>query len=696
MVARKPGTGAQGTVRPGKAEPLLVSFDIFDTLITRRVATPRGIFSVMRHRLSAAALELSSALRDNFVAQRVAAECDARRVATKHGREEITLAEIYEQLALRHRLAPDQTEALVKLEIELELHFVAAVPEMLRRFNEYQQRETRLILISDMYLPIEVIEEMLDRADPRIRQYAKIYLSNHVGLSKRSGSLFKHVLGEESVPANRVLHIGDNTRSDFQIPRRLGIATESFQRLTLKPWEQQPTCSIGDIRANVADFHWEIIAGLGRIARLSDVNDRYLLGYSIAGPILVPFVLWIFRQAIKVDNGTLYFIARDGQVLNQLAEILRRRLGRKYPIQRYLYGSRQAFNLPATRTVGPREITWIFKTYHKQTIHKLSSRIGMTSEEFRSYLPDSLGLPSDDSASLSSEQLIGLKKQFQENEPLTEAVLRYAEIQRKLVLEYLSNQGLTDDEAPQLVDIGWAGTIQDALFEMLSSKTADFVGYFFGVVRATAKIGPRNRKVGFMAMPDSEPDKIRTCAILASVLEAFTAADHGSVMGYRRDEDGSVVPIMDDQHEAILDWGLEDFRRGLLQFAYDLPLDLIGDDLDAYGIDFAHWFARLIRQDVPDKEIAECLGTFPFTPEQDGNGMREMAPRLSSREILRFYFDPRVARNALSVWPQGSYVRSEAYLKVLIHPYVLSTISRLTSLVVKAVVFVRWPLRPSK
>jgi len=89
------------------------------------------------------------------------------------------------------------------------------------------------------------------------------------------------------------------------------------------------------------------MAGASRVTRLTwadhkpDAFVRVLAG--VAAPLLTGFVLWLFQRASGSGIKTLYFIAREGEVLFQVAQVLNVRLDLGFDL-RYLYVSRQAIN----------------------------------------------------------------------------------------------------------------------------------------------------------------------------------------------------------------------------------------------------------------------------------------------------------------------------------------------------------------
>ena len=76
----------------------MYSFDIFDTLITRCTAEPKGIFMLMREKIRESR-EYPSFFTENFYELRIGAEELARTHIQKRGKQEVTLNDIYRILA---------------------------------------------------------------------------------------------------------------------------------------------------------------------------------------------------------------------------------------------------------------------------------------------------------------------------------------------------------------------------------------------------------------------------------------------------------------------------------------------------------------------------------------------------------------------------------------------------------------------
>lgn len=116
----------------------VISFDIFDTLLLRRVADPKDVFTLTAQKLG----------MESFPRLRIEAEAEARRRVT--GREkEVDLVQIYSVLG--EWLGID-IRAAMRTEIDTELAVCMANPYMKRLFDALRSMGKELIAVSDMYL----------------------------------------------------------------------------------------------------------------------------------------------------------------------------------------------------------------------------------------------------------------------------------------------------------------------------------------------------------------------------------------------------------------------------------------------------------------------------------------------------------------------------------------------------------------
>lgn len=168
------------------------SFDVFDTLIARRCIDPRVVFSTVAARASL----------PTFHDHRVAAELEV-------GGSEYTIDTIYQQLGRRLGLGRTTLDALKQMELQVERDEVIPIAENMALVRDGD------VLVSDMYLPVDFIRELLDIAG--LKRNVEIVVSSY---GKGHGTVWPRLLAKADIEC----HLGDNAWSDIRSPRRHGIS----------------------------------------------------------------------------------------------------------------------------------------------------------------------------------------------------------------------------------------------------------------------------------------------------------------------------------------------------------------------------------------------------------------------------------------------------------------------------------------
>ena len=110
----------------------LYSFDIFDTLITRRVATPAGIFALMNDIIKNDDnyKDLPLHIKENFFRYRKNSEYYLRRrKLTSEIYADITLEDIYDHIKANFGLTNEQRTSLLNLEIQTEIDNIIPIQQ---------------------------------------------------------------------------------------------------------------------------------------------------------------------------------------------------------------------------------------------------------------------------------------------------------------------------------------------------------------------------------------------------------------------------------------------------------------------------------------------------------------------------------------------------------------------------------------
>jgi FMN phosphatase YigB (HAD superfamily) len=209
----------------------LVSVDLFDTLLLRDHCCERRRFLKMA-RAAGPALEragwrvpVQALYRSRLDAHRLAYR--ALEWGRPHG--DVPLARIHHLQTTVLGLPPEAAEVLKAVELAFEAASLHPNRRLLRRLAALSARGKRVIAISDMYLPRELLCELLDRVAPG-HPIDAVYCSAELNLTKRSARLFGAVLEREGVSADRVLHLGDDRRADLEMARSAGLQSRWLPR----------------------------------------------------------------------------------------------------------------------------------------------------------------------------------------------------------------------------------------------------------------------------------------------------------------------------------------------------------------------------------------------------------------------------------------------------------------------------------
>lgn len=195
------------------------SCDVFDTVLTRKVLYPKDVFHLIQCSISERLPELPPRLAACFWGERIWSEFMARRKAEG---EDITIADIYRVLAHTHGLGDTQRDGLIKLELEIESDVLMPVHGASELLDLLRCRGDGIIFVSDMYLSCDFIRGILERFGLYLPG-DRLYVSGEEGKSKGSGNLFKFVLQELEILPGQLVHFGDNPRTDYFVPKSLGI-----------------------------------------------------------------------------------------------------------------------------------------------------------------------------------------------------------------------------------------------------------------------------------------------------------------------------------------------------------------------------------------------------------------------------------------------------------------------------------------
>ena len=620
----------------------LYSFDVFDTCLVRTFANPADLFYHLGERILCIS-HGNCALDTKYGREEVSELAQARVAAEKsaHGvrtHEDISLADIYEQFAdlPLWGISPDEMR---REEIKIELETARPVVETRTRVEALQAAGKRVVYITDMYLPAEVIQQMLERCGYQVPE-GSLYVSNQLGLTKRSGNLFRHILKEEGINANQLLHCGDGIESDFLGARKAGVVGEVIDSTHLNRFEKA-------VLGVPSDKPWipGRIAGIMRSTRLGfngpdDLKPTAEIASSVIAPLLTGFVSWVIQDARKRGLERLYFVARDGQILHKVGKAL---AIEDSPELHYLYGSRQAWYLPSVFSVDREELEFVLLPGQSSAPRHNLKRLALTPEELSESL-EQYGFAADTWDTQLREDQIEQFWKFVEDPQVSEMIIQKAQEARELALAYFEQEGLLRDDKWAIVDVGWTLRTQGSFRKILASAgQAHTLGYYLGITKArfsSLSYGQGRAYLLEEAEAEMGSELMALFQNKGLVDQVFTMADHGSTKRYIR-RDGKIVPELSEllpypRREAFL----EAVQSRVTAFA------------DEYGRSSLHKYenelrsaARLVAGMLIGKPTRAEASTLAWAPISDDPNELRAAPLARALGPADFY---RIGRDVMN------------------------------------------------
>ena len=311
----------------------VISFDIFDTLVQRRVPQPEDIFDL---------LEAQCGI-DGFAQARMRAEH-----ALYRGGGNPTIADIYAAMREACGWSAERAPELCTAEMALERRLLVPRTGMVEAVSYAKAQGKTVCLISDMYLPSDWLLEML--AACGFPAVDAIFVSCEYRRFKTQG-LFEAARAQ--FPAASYLHVGDNEEADGTAARAYGFeafhVASARELAELSTWREPLGQAVSlPERLLVGELLVLLFCNPFALARSGGrpcLRTGRALGAAIFGPMVAAFFYWVLRQARGRQDVVLWG-ARDGYLFAKMQEELSRALpaGMRAQLPRgvYFYTSRMA------------------------------------------------------------------------------------------------------------------------------------------------------------------------------------------------------------------------------------------------------------------------------------------------------------------------------------------------------------------
>ena len=595
-------------------ETPVISFDIFDTLLHRRIAPNYIVEAICSHVNEVYLGGLSST--SEVMQKRDEAYLEISQLNAERGLDFDACSTSFFKLWLE-KLGIDPSFALSVEAAEVEKEILCSYPdpEIMAWIKELKEQSIDLICTSDMYLSKRSIIRILKALGYSPLWFTNIFVSCEEGYLKRTGKLFQHIASSMKIPANNFFHIGDSSESDYIQAKKAGWNAcqylSSFERKEIRLQKF-------DLEHLQQDKYWSGVV-LSQFCKHRDLegNAAEEYGRNYLGPIYSIFLHKVYERCLEEGISKVYFLAREGYVLHDIFEYISSALckEKKQITPIYLGVSRLSSMRASLTRISLRELTMFQANTREMTIKSLFAPLGIPQNQLEKIC--------EQSECIGSEEILPPNyiswPPFQRFLDLLNKSVKPDTEQNSLFIEYLRGLGFFNEDKVAIVDVGWGGQIQDNIYRAISKekKVPQVFGFYLGVnISAHQRKSKNNWMEGLLC--DSETTHWFSRSFLEFVqgVETFVRAPHPTVIGYERNDFGLVEPRLKEektpsrQQEEKQDLILTAFQNGMRKFAR-----LYSDFLkirkveSKYLIPFANMLSdRVIR--YPQTQEAKWITSF--------------------------------------------------------------------------------------
>lgn len=435
----------------------LYSYDIFDTCLVRTCGEARNVFHILATDILDNHSDISTI--NDFALIRINAEKEAREKLIKESNEEITLEDIYSFCDFSS-ITTLSNKAIMAKELEIEKQVLLPVEKIKKEINTLVNQGALVIYISDMYLPLEFITEILHNTGFYVNN--NVYLSSDIKKTKSSGHLYDYIYSIYNIRGSEWTHKGDNNIADHAVPKKKGIKA----KLIKHSYNQYELIGKESLQHGMY-LNSAYPFSLSRAIRLSMPDTpNHVFASTFIAPMFVSYVYQILSDAQSRGINHLFFLSRDGYILYNIAKVF----SKQFPeiSLSYLYVSRQSLYMVGLNEISAECIKKELSYLKRETISRILYDLHLPSYDY-SHLPIK---------GLNGEQIIDIL--FKDNSFVDQLKKKHLE-QNTNIIKYFKQEGFLEGHCATVDAVG-SRRCQNAINNILyRNNYPEIFSYYFEV-----------------------------------------------------------------------------------------------------------------------------------------------------------------------------------------------------------------------
>lgn len=369
-----------------------------------------------------------------------------------------------------------------------------------------------------------------------------------------------------------------------------------------------------------------------------NIDNMKNFAKDYAYPVALSYTSWILNDCVKNGHKKIYFLARDGYILYEIAKRICKE--KKLDIDcRYLYCSRFALRLPSYFFMSEKELDENLFTFssafNPMTIFK---KINADSEQIKK-LSNCLEIEDINKKMIFSEYQEFIKK-LKNSKEFTEILQKNSKKAFENAKNYFKQEKLFQDEEVVFVDLGWVGSMQHCLKLLLnqSNYSGKLKGYFFGLFNNLPQSDGEVKTFYF----SHNKNKWRKILFNVNVFECMFSANHGMTLYYEKNEQNKFVPVLNEHNHTEMNELLKTQIDEIISQTEN-NLQNINIETFDYKKEVKKLFALLKKCMVyPTKEICEIFSNYVMCDDTTENYHYPLASKELSKSLKSQMLFPRI------------------------------------------------------
>lgn len=635
---------------------MIHSFDVFDTLVTRKVASPEHIFLLVAER---ALISLNFQIDPQIFKN---ARVKAEQILYGRDNHRVKLRDIYTKLSDSLELSAHTAKQLADLELQVEFENLLPIPKSIQLVNDLRARGETIIYTSDMYLSEKEIKKILTDHDI-YQEPEKVFVSCEYGAWKGDGKLFHVVAEEMSVSTDQIIHYGNNFKADVKGAKKAGAAGKYVKEANLNRYETYLSEVNNKFRMDYRhELEYSGMAAASRYSRLNREGNEKSEIFDVASAVAAPLLYKFVANVLENSRGdTICFLARDGYIMYLIARKLIDE-GFYNKSIKYIHVSREVLVLPSINKMDEDEVTdHIFSLYYTETLYQALISLSVNEETIAEAEIDE---------KLLNQSLLKIdRKDLREvinNSVVFAEISANADDKKERLIAYLEAEGLFESNILTLVDVGWSLTSQNLMTDLLKEDYGgEIEGFYIGINESADSSLKNGRKSGYIWDLRKSSATIDAPRVI-QIIEAFCSAPQGRTLDYTVNS-SSVTPVSSEQDAGhLIEWGHGVLEEGILSsLRYKIEF--------GKRVEQTKWDTQIISDLLklfwvtPTRDEVKAWGRYPnYVCNQRDKVIRLFTEKPFLKLLKRILINGKLPNKKMDQWPHANIYSLPPLKRILI------------------------------